>query len=665
MALGNIHITPQLVQAVRDAIDIVDIASDHTRLQRAGHRFKGLCPIHKEKTPSFSVDPTQGLYYCFGCGKGGDAIGLHMELTGDDFPGAIESLAQRYGIPLPTRSDTPDRNRPPDLRRVLEAAQEFFVEALQRETLPKRYLHGRKIPPGLATEYGLGYAPDGWQNLYDALRFDHPVEHLVAAGLIGFSEKSDRHYDRFRNRLMFPIRNPAGRLVGFGGRTLGDDKAKYVNTSETEQFHKGSLLYGLDRAKKTIRETGRAVLVEGYFDVLGAAAAGVGGVVAGMGTALTPAQAKLLTRYAEEVVLGYDGDAAGEGAARRSLALLLGEGLTVRRARFGEGEDPDSLRLSAGPEAVRTAVESAADLLDEELERLTPAGVDRDPRGQAQAAKAVAELLAPIPDQILRFGYARRAAERIGVPPEMLSRRVDSAAKSERAERSGRSERSERAARFGRAGTPTGAPPPPPGNPEAFGGVTHMASVPPGPEGVQRGPTGRADATGPIDSMGPSAGRREGIVPSLEDEVLVRLLENSPDTEAPPLERLPPEEVFFDPVCRNIFRVLRDLYEKDGGLPAARDVVDALGADGESVSRVARYQNAREYPPGCRRLGLWECIERLSHRWRKERLRELVRQIHDAQRRQDVARLEALLDEKQKLSQSLHRAIPGEPGAVQ
>jgi len=662
MALGNIHITPQLVQAVRDAIDIVDIASDHTRLQRAGHRFKGLCPIHKEKTPSFSVDPTQGLYYCFGCGRGGDAIGLHMELTGDDFPGAIESLAQRYGIPLPTRSETGDRHRPPDLRRVLEAAQELFVEALKRETLPKRYLHGRKIPPELATEYGLGFAPEAWEHLYDALRFDFPTEQLEAAGLIGRRQSDDKPYDRFRNRLMFPIRNPAGRLVGFGGRALGDDKAKYVNTSETEQFHKGSLLYGLDRAKKSIRESGRAVLVEGYFDVLGAVASGVDGVVAGMGTALTPAQAKLLARYAEEVVIAYDGDDAGETAARRALPLLLAEGLTVRRARFGAGEDPDSLRLSAGPEAVREAVESAADLLDEELERLTPPGVDRDPRGQAASAKGIAELLSPIPDQILRFGYARRAAQRIGVPPEMLSRRIESAARSGQSERSGHSGGSGPTAGRGPSrdrhrGSGQG-PPPAAGNPREDSGVTHSASAPvdslgpPGPPGVA---ASAASARG---------GEGEGRVPSLEDEVLVRLLDRDPDGEVPPLERLPSDEVFFDPVSRNIFRVLRALYQRDGGLPTARDVVEALGADAESVSRVARYQNAREYPPGCRRLGLWECIDRLSHRWRKERLRELVRQIHEAQRREDHERLETLLDEKQKLSQSLHRAIPGGPGTV-
>lgn len=655
MALGNVHLTPQLVDAVRDAIDIVDIANDHTRLQKAGHRYKGLCPLHKEKTPSFSVDPAQGLYYCFGCGKGGDAIGLHMELTGDDFPGAIESLAHRYGIPLPSRSERPDKDRPPDLRPVLEAAQKLFVQQLGRHTEPQRYLHGRKISPELAAEYGLGYAADAWEALYDALRFDHPTEHLEAAGLIGRRRGDDKPYDRFRNRLMFPIRNPAGRLVGFGGRTLGDDKAKYINTSETEQFHKGSLLYGLDRAKKTIRETGRAVLVEGYFDVLGAVAAGVEGVVAGMGTALTQAQAKLLARYADEVVLGYDGDDAGENAARRSLGLLLAEGLTVRRARFGEGEDPDSLRLGTGPEAVRAAVTDAVDLLDEELERLTPPEAARDPRLQARHAKEVAQVLAPIPDQILRFGYARRAADRLGVPAEMLSRRVESAAATR-----GSSRRASRTPGPPPATPADGSPPghpaavSPRGNPGAGGAVESPAPGSPNDPGPSPA-AASADGGGGADGAG-------GSVPSLEDEVLVRLLD--PGGDQPPLERLPPDDVFFDPVSRNIYRVLRALYERDGSLPAARAVVEVLGGDAAAISRVARYQNAHEYPPGCRRLGLWECIDHLSRRWSKERLRELTRQIHEAQRRQDGERLESLLEEKQQLSRSLHRALPGGPGTV-
>ncbi|HSL82880.1 MAG TPA: DNA primase [Thermoanaerobaculia bacterium] len=610
MALGNVHLTPQLVQAVRDAVDIVDVAGDHTRLQKAGHRWKGLCPLHKEKTPSFSVDPSQGLYYCFGCGKGGDAIGLHMEVTGDDFPAAIESLARRYGVPLPSRpargSSRGGGREKPDLGPVLEAAAAFFAAELGRSDFAKRYLANRKIPPELAESYGLGFAPDGWQNLTDALRFDFGVERLEAAGLVGRSEKSGRHYDRFRNRLMFPIRNPSGRIVGFGGRTLGDDKAKYVNTAETDDFHKGSLLYGLDVAKKAIREEGRALLVEGYFDVLGAAASGIAWAVAGMGTALTGAQTKLLARFAEEVVVGYDGDDAGEGAFRRVLPTLLAEGLGVRRARFGAGPDPDSLRLAAGPEAVRRAVAEAPDAVEVELERLAPPEVRRDPRGQAAAAKEVVALLSPMPDAILRYAYARRAAERLDVPAEVLSRRLSRGAET----------------------------PPRPGAPARPG----PGNPPPRP-GVTSSPAG------------------DPAVPSLEDEVLTRLLE--PGADPPPLERLPPEGVFFDPVTRNIYRTFHDLYRRDGRFPGARALVDALAGDDEAVARVARYQNAVEYPANCRRLGLGESIERLAGRWRKERLRGLVQEIREAQRRGDQGRLEQLLEEKQKLSQAHYRGVGG------
>lgn len=427
MSLGNVHITPQLVQAVRDAVDVVSIASEHTRLRKAGRRFQGLCPLHKEKTPSFSVDPVAGLFYCFGCGAGGDAIKLHMLATGDDFPAAIETLAGRYGIPLPTRETKAGGKMERDLEGALQAAQEFFRDHLRKSSFAREYLEKRQIPPELIERFGLGYAPDGWRNLIPALQARVPLADLEAAGLAARSDKGGEPYDRFRNRLMFPIHNASGRLVGFGGRTLGDDPAKYVNTNETDRFHKGLLLYGLHLAKKEIRESGRAVLCEGYFDVIGSVASGLEGSIAGMGTALTPEQAKQLSRYAEEVVVAYDGDSAGENAFRRALPLLLGEGMAVRRARFPGNHDPDSLRLEAGDEAVQAAIRDAEDAVVAEIERLAPPEVGREPRLQAKAATAVSELLRPIPDPILRFSYARIASGRVGVPAEMLTRRVGGA----------------------------------------------------------------------------------------------------------------------------------------------------------------------------------------------------------------------------------------------
>src|ERR1043166_6607145 len=201
MALGNIHLTPQLVQAVRDAVDIVSVASEHTRLRKAGRRYQGLCPIHKEKTPSFSVDPVQGLFYCFGCGAGGDAIKLHMLTSGDDFPGAIEALAMKHGIPLPTRTE-PARtgNRVErDIEGALSAAAEFFTDQLRKVDLPQRYLEERGIPAELIERFGLGYAPDGWRNLRRALHPRVPLAALEPAGLVARPGRGGEPYDRFRN----------------------------------------------------------------------------------------------------------------------------------------------------------------------------------------------------------------------------------------------------------------------------------------------------------------------------------------------------------------------------------------------------------------------------------------------------------------------------------
>ncbi|MEM1202053.1 MAG: DNA primase [Acidobacteriota bacterium] len=422
MSFGRSKITPQVVQAVRDAVDVVDIASDLTTLKRQGRKYVGLCPFHKEKTPSFQVDPELGLYHCFGCGAGGDAIKMHMDSSGDDFPAAIEALAHRYAIPLPRDSGDGER-RGPDLSSALDAAQEFFRHQLQRSDFARSYLERRRIPMELVKNYGLGYAPDGWEHLLLALRDRVSAENLTAAGLVAYSDRAGKLYDRFRHRLMFPIHNAAGRLVGFGGRTLGDDRAKYINTAETDAFHKSELLYGLNLAKRTIRDSRRAVLVEGYFDVIGAAACGIENAVAGMGTSLTAEQAKLLARYGEEAVLAFDGDEAGTKAARRALPLLLAAGLGVRRAPFPAGHDPDSLRLEAGPEVVAAHIENAADAVWMEVESLAPAGTSLDPQAQGQAAQAVQTLLSGVRNPIVKDAYARRAAEFLGVNGEVLLRR--------------------------------------------------------------------------------------------------------------------------------------------------------------------------------------------------------------------------------------------------
>ena len=280
------------------------------------------------------------------------------------------------------------------------------------------------MPAELVRRFALGYAPNGWRGLLGALSPRHSHAELEAAGLIARPEGGGEPYDRFRHRLIFPIRDTGGRLVGFGGRTLGDDKAKYLNTAETARFRKGSLLYGLDLAKRKAREEGRLVLVEGYFDLLAVVASGEEAVVASMGTALTVDQARLAARYAEQLVLAYDGDEAGEAASRRALPLLLAERLSVRRARLPAGQDPDSLRLGAGDEALAKLLADAPDLVQLELDRMIPGDAHRDPQARARAATAVTEMLKPISDTVLRYSYGRLAADRLGVPADLLWARL-------------------------------------------------------------------------------------------------------------------------------------------------------------------------------------------------------------------------------------------------
>ena len=627
----NIRLTDELVQAVRDTVDVVEIAGEMTRLKRAGKRFQGLCPFHKEKTPSFSVDPAQGLYYCFGCGAGGDAIKLYQEQTGDDFPAAIEALARRYGIPLPAPRAGPGAGeKKRDLRAVLEAAAEHFVRQLEKSDFARGYLDRRRIPTELRKSYGLGYAPDGWRHLLEALGGRFPLQDLIASGLVAESERTGEPYDRFRQRLIFPIYNPSGRLVGFGGRTLGDDRAKYVNTSETEHFHKANLLYGFHLAKRQLRDGGKALLVEGYFDVIGAAACGLGWAVAGMGTALSGEQARLLSRYVDEVVVGYDGDEAGEKAHRRALPILLAAGLTVRRARFPAGHDPDSLRLEAGPEAVRDLVDEAADAVTLEIDRLAPGTGELDPRGRTEAASAVGELLRPIRDNIVRYAYGQRAAERLGIPLEMLWRR---------------------------SSRQPGRP-----RPGDAGGASDGSGEP----SIERGQRGREMRTE-------------------EEKALALILQ--PEAEIPALAELPPAEVFFDRDCRSIYAAFYALYRERESAPTASDVVASLNQragrpdpgrpdpgrpdpgrpdpgrpDPGAVDRVARLllQESEAPGEGPGHRSLQQTLDRLLYRWRrKQREPALLREIAQAQERNDHARLAQLLEEKKDLSRSVHPEMTG------
>jgi DNA primase len=598
MALGNVHLTPQLIQAVRDSVDILDVASSITRLEKRGNRYWGLCPFHKEKTPSFSLDPARGLFYCFGCGAGGDAIRLHMQSSGDDFPAAIETLARANGIPLPAVSRSARSG--PDAEEILGAAADLYADELARSRRAATYLSGRRIPDAVVKRFRLGYAPDRYDFVIGALRSRYRVEDLEAVGLVASKGDKSRSWDRFRDRLMFPIHGASGRIVGFGGRTLGEDRAKYLNTPETERFQKRNLLYGLHLARSAARERGALLLVEGYFDLLAAVASGIEWVAASMGTALTADQARLAARYAEEVIIGYDGDAAGEEAGRRALPILLAQGVRVRRLRLPEGADPDSFRLEEGEAALLARLGEAPDAVDLEIERHTGEGVD--PHALARSAKRLRDLLSTIPDAVARYSYGRRAADRLRIPPELLWRS---------------------------AGSESGA-----------------AAAGPGPDGV---PSGAASARpNRAAELRPAATRE---VLTLEERVLQLLLTGI--VPVPKAAELPPAEVFLDPVCGNIFRKFLAIHAGLGEPPDVRVLIDALAENGETLDRAARI--LLETASCSEAAGELEySLRRLTRRWQRDRLRRLALDIREAQRRGDSVRLEALIDEKNSLTRALH-----------
>ena len=608
MALGNVHLTPQLIQAVRDSVDILDVAASITKLEKRGNRYWGLCPFHKEKTPSFSLDPTRGLFYCFGCGVGGDAIRLHMQSSGDDFPAAIEALARANGIALPAVVHAGRTG--PDPEEMLSAAADLFSAELPRSRKATEYLASRRIPEAVAKRFRLGYAPERFDFLIGGLRSRFRAQDLEAAGLVVSKEDRSHSWDRFRDRLMFPIFGASGRIVGFGGRTLGADPkaAKYLNTPETERFQKRNLLYGLNVARASVRDRGSLLLVEGYFDLLAAVVAGIDWVAASMGTALTADQARLAARYAEEVIVAYDGDDAGEEASRRALPILLAQGLKVRRIRLPKGDDPDSFRLASGEEALCALVEEAPDAVDLEIDR-QPSAESADPHALARAAQRLRQLLQTIPDAVARFAYARRAAARLGIPNELLWKAGAAAA----------------------------------------GGAPGVAGASAGGSSTSRGPSTAAAAVAAAVNRAASGPQRQ--VASLEERVLQLLLGG--EVPAPPLSELPSPEVFLDPVCGNIFRKYLAIHSEIGGVPQGRVVLDALAESREMLDRAAKI--LLETPSCSEATGeLAYSLRELTRRWQRDRLRKLALDIGEAQRRGDLVRLDTLIQEKNSLTRALH-----------
>jgi DNA primase len=358
---------------IRARADIVAVIGQHVKLRKAGHSHKGLCPFHNEKSPSFSVNGDKGFFYCFGCQKKGDVFTFLMEYEGKTFLEAAEQLAAQTGVTLPAvedRGGEERRSMKGAMLRINKAAADFFRAELAgpRGEAARAYLAERGVGDEIAAAFQLGYAPDEWRALGDHLAQErHSLELAETLGLIAKQKSAGGHYDRFRHRLVCPVIQPGGDVVGFSARTLpgckthsGDEPpAKYINSPESPLYKKSRLLFGLHRAQQGIRKRGRAVLVEGNFDVVSLHQAGLDEVVAPLGTAMTEEQVDILRRYAPIVVLLYDGDNAGRAATIKSLKLLVAADLEVRIASVPAGQDPDSLARTAGPEAIAAVVDKA------------------------------------------------------------------------------------------------------------------------------------------------------------------------------------------------------------------------------------------------------------------------------------------------------------------
>ena len=422
------RIAQSSIEQVVAAADMVEVVGQYTDLKKAGANFSGRCPFHEERTPSFSVNPAEKLYYCFGCGAGGNLIGFVMAKENMDFPEAVEYLADKYGIALEfeessARGDA-ERRRRERLRALLEQATAYYERVYHdaKAAAPAReYLVGRGLSDDVCRAFRVGYSLPGWEKLREAaLAKGFNEQDLLDAGLV-IPGKRGRPYDRFRGRIMFPLGDERGRTLGFGARTLGDEKPKYLNSPETPLYHKSEALFGLDKAKAAAHQEDRVYVVEGYTDVMALAQAGVANVVASMGTALTEQQLGRLSRLTRNVYLCYDADAAGIGAMQRALTLGRRMNLSLHVVRIPDGLDPaDYVLAGAGGDGFRALAEDAQTLLQFHV-RLALATHDLDrPDGRARAFARLREVLSEAATPMERDDELRYVADKLQLSAESV-----------------------------------------------------------------------------------------------------------------------------------------------------------------------------------------------------------------------------------------------------
>lgn len=575
------------IDEVNEAADILELVSKYVSLKRAGSVYKGLCPFHSEKTPSFFVTPHRHMFHCFGCGVGGGAITFLMKIAGLSFPEAVEELARRYGVDLPVSEAGP---RPQENRvnraaiyEALNQAKVFFERRLWGEDGggARRYLAGRGLDHRTARDFGLGLSPPGWDGLLKELSAQGFGETILReAGLIKPGRRDGDFYDTFRGRLMTPIFDGEGRVCAFGGRLLADEEnqPKYLNSPETAVYHKGRVLYGHNRARPFLRAAGMVFMVEGYFDLISMVAAGINEVVATLGTALTPGHLNLLKGHVREVLLLFDSDEAGQRAASRALPLLLNAELDGRVLTLPKGHDPDTFVREFGPEALYEAASQALDIVEFQVARMKAAWPDTL-SGQARMAREARELLAQVPDSAKSQLLRRRLARLLELDEEVL----------------GRFKSDDRRRTLNRADEPAR-------------------------------PSGR-------EAYDQLAG------------ALLKLLLIHPEAAPPVFEEMP--AFWPDDPTRPLFIRLREIFELRGEIKPEMAVMDESEAMAALTAEAALSE--RTYPPEESVAVARDYMERLKQKWRRRRSAELSEAIKKAQASGNESEVHRLISEKNDL----------------
>lgn len=611
------RISDDKIREVQERAEILDVVSSYVALKRSGANHVGLCPFHAEKTPSFNVNPPRQIYHCFGCGVGGDAISFVQRIEGLSFPEAVRRLAERYGIEIAEEQRTPEqelaRQRRAQLLRINEVAADFYHEILldaedHRGRAARAYLKERGYGRESAERFRLGYAPDGWEALASHLAkkgFD--TELVREVGLTRPGKEGRGDYDLFRARLIFPIFSARGEIAAFGGRVLDQALPKYINSPESPVYHKSATLYGLYPARESMRRSGEAILVEGYFDVLALHRAGFSQAVATCGTALTTEHARLLKRYAERVVLLFDQDKAGRQATFRAMEALLPEGLPVAATTLEAGEDPDSFVARRGAAALRERLEAARPVFELFLEETLAAHGDTV-EGRARGAEAVVAKLSLIPGEIERTLYRQALAQQTGLDPAMLKRRADQTRPPSRS--SGQDEQR----------VPPPEPPPQAGS---------RFIVAPARRSRERAPQGGQAAPAP--------------------QALIRYLLDRADARARArAEGL--DALLVEPLLRQLAEKILSVSADQGPVSRAA-LTEVLGPDEADLLATIRLPAAELF--GDDLDGLFaECRADVASRDVRRRRRELMQRIHAAQaagESEDVARFTRELQDLRRL----------------